>query len=131
MSKGETVYTKSHKQSWWSQIKFYQRHRAAQGKPVSDGWCAHTFQEKFGEWPNGLSDFPMEITPEVSNHIKHKLIKFAKGRERAQQIAKKPVNDLLTPQDYSAHYEPPEGSDGQLIIEAKRKLQKNVNSVSQ
>ena len=131
MSKGETVYTKSHKQSWWSQIKFYQRHRAAQGKPVSDGWCAHTFQEKFGEWPNGLSDFPMEITPEVSNDIKHKLIKCAKGRERAQQIAKKPVNDLLTPQDYSAHYEPPEGSAGQLIIEAKRKLQKNVNSVSQ
>lgn len=131
MSKGETVYTKSHKQSWWSQIKFYQRHRAAQGKPVSDGWCAHTFQEKFGEWPNGLSDFPLEITPEVSNHIKHKLIKFAKGRERAQQIAKKPVNDLLTSQDYSAHYEPPERSDGQLIIEAKRKLQKNVNSVSQ
>ncbi|HBM3072499.1 DEAD/DEAH box helicase [Klebsiella michiganensis] len=131
MSKGETVYTKSHKQSWWSQIKFYQRHRAAQGKPVSDGWCAHTFQEKFGEWPNGLSDFPMEITPEVSNYIKHKLIKFAKGRERAQQIAKKPVNDLLTPQDYSAHYEPPERSAGQLIIEAKRKLQKNVNSVSQ
>ncbi|EMH91076.1 DEAD/DEAH box helicase [Klebsiella pneumoniae] len=131
MSKGETVYTKSHKQSWWSQIKFYQRHRAAQGKPVSDGWCAHTFQEKFGEWPNGLSDFPMEITPEVNNYIKHKLIKFAKGRERVQQIAKKPVNDLLTPQDYSAHYEPPEGSAGQLIIEAKRKLQKNVNSVSQ
>ena len=131
MSKGETVYTKSHKQSWWSQIKFYQRHRAAQGKPVSDGWCAHTFQEKFGEWPNGLSDFPLEITPEVSNHIKHKLIKFAKGRERAQQIAKKPVNDLLTPQDYSAHYEPPEGSDGKIIIEAKRKLQKNVNSASQ
>lgn len=131
MSKGETVYTKSHKQSWWSQIKFYQRHRAAQGKPVNDGWCAHTFQEKFGEWPNGLSDFPLEITPEVSNHIKHKLIKFAKGRERAQQIAKKPVNDLLTPQDYSAHYEPPEGSDGKIIIEAKRKLQKNVNSASQ
>ncbi|MBL6013649.1 DEAD/DEAH box helicase [Klebsiella pneumoniae] len=131
MSKHETVYTKSDKQSWWSQIKFYQRHRAAQGKPVSDGWCAHTFQEKFGEWPNGLSDFPMEITPEVSNHIKHKLIKFAKRRERAQQIAKKPANDLLTPQGYSAHYEPPEGSDGQLIIEAKRKLQKNVNSVSQ
>lgn len=131
MNKGETVYTKSDKQSWWSQIKFYQRHRAAQGKPVSDGWCAHTFQEKFGEWPNGLSDFPMEITPEVSNHIKHKLIKFAKRRERAQQIAKKPANDLLTPQGYSAHYEPPEGSDGQLIIEAKRKLQKNVNSVSQ
>ncbi|MHB5547103.1 hypothetical protein ACYCAD_28500, partial [Klebsiella pneumoniae] len=27
--------------------------------------------------------------------------------------------------------EPPEGSDGQLIIEAKRKFQENVNRVSQ
>ncbi|WP_404881300.1 hypothetical protein, partial [Klebsiella pneumoniae] len=26
---------------------------------------------------------------------------------------------------------PPEGSDGKIIIEAKRKLQKNVNSASQ
>lgn len=131
MSKHETVYTKSDKQSWWSQIKFYQRHRAAQGKPVSDGWCAHTFQEKFGEWPNGLSDFPMEITPEVSNHIKHKLIKFAKRRERLQQMGKKPDQDLFPPPSASINYEPPEGSDGQLIIEAKRKLQKNVNSASQ
>ncbi|HCF8375487.1 TPA: DEAD/DEAH box helicase [Klebsiella pneumoniae] len=131
MSKGEKVYTKSDKQSWWSQIKFYQRHRAAQGKPVSDGWCAHTFQEKFGEWPNGLSDFPMEITPEVSNHIKHKLIKFAKRRERLQQMGKKPDQDLFPPQSASIKYEPPEGSDGQLIIEAKRKFQENVNRVSQ
>lgn len=131
MSKAETVYTRSDKQSWWSQIKFYQRHRAAQGKPVSDGWCAHTFQEKFGEWPNGLSDFPMEITPEVSNHIKHKLIKFAKGRERARQIVKKPENDLFTPRANVIDYELPEGSEGRLIIEAKRKLQKNVNSASQ
>ncbi|HHX7582467.1 DEAD/DEAH box helicase [Klebsiella pneumoniae] len=131
MSKGEKVYTKSDKQSWWSQIKFYQRHRAAQGKPVSDGWCAHTFQEKFGEWPNGLSDFPMEITPEVSNHIKHKLIKFAKRRERLQQMGKKPDQDLFPPPSASIKYEPPEGSDGQLIIEAKRKFQENVNRVSQ
>ncbi|MER4035340.1 ATP-dependent helicase, partial [Klebsiella pneumoniae] len=91
----------------------------------------HTFQEKFGEWPNGLSDFPMEITPEVSNHIKHKLIKFAKRRERLQQMGKKPYQDLFPPPSASINYEPPEGSDGQLIIEAKRKLQKNVNSASQ
>ena len=61
------VVTKQQKQSWWSQIKFYQRQRAAQGKPVSDGWCAHTFKDKFGTWPNGLQDYPMEITPEVIN----------------------------------------------------------------
>ncbi|WON77811.1 DEAD/DEAH box helicase [Serratia sp. UGAL515B_01] len=83
LGKGKRVFTHSDKQAWWSQIKFYQRQRASMGKPVSDGWCSHTFRDKFGEWPNNLSDFPMEITPEVSSYIKHKLIKFAKGREKS------------------------------------------------
>ena len=87
LKKGEKVYTKSDKQSLWSQIKFYQRQRASMGKPVSDGWCAHTFRDKFNEWPNGLSDFPVEITPDVSNYIKHKRIAFAKGREKSAQNA--------------------------------------------
>lgn len=78
------VVTKQQKQSWWSQIKFYQRQRAAQGKPVSDGWCAHTFKDKFGTWPNGLQDYPMEITPEVNNYIKWKQIAFAKDREKSK-----------------------------------------------
>ncbi|EEO8662161.1 DEAD/DEAH box helicase [Salmonella enterica subsp. enterica serovar Rubislaw] len=83
LSKGGKVYTKSDKQSWWSQIKFYQRQRTSMGSPISDGWCAHTFREKFNEWPNNLRDFPMEITPEVSNYIRHKLIRFAKGKGKA------------------------------------------------
>lgn len=83
LGKGKRVFTTSDKQSWWSQIRFYQRQRTSMGKPVSDGWCKHTFHDKFGEWPNDLSDFPMEITPEVSNFIKHKRIAFAKGREKA------------------------------------------------
>ncbi|WP_145533708.1 DEAD/DEAH box helicase [Yersinia alsatica] len=84
LGKGKRVFTQSDKQAWWSQIKFYQRQRTSMGKPVSDGWCSHTFHDKFSEWPNGLSDFPMEITPEVSNFIKHKRIAFAKGREKSQ-----------------------------------------------
>ncbi|ATI93427.1 DEAD/DEAH box helicase [Salmonella enterica] len=79
--------TKAEKQAWWSQIKFYQRQRVSQGKkPVSDGWCANTFRERFDEWPNGLSDFPMEITPTVSNFIRHKLIAYAKGQEKAKRM---------------------------------------------
>ncbi|SQY59873.1 helicase [Escherichia coli] len=96
LSKGATVYTKSDKQSWWSQIKFYQRQRTSMGKPVSDGWCAHTFREKFGEWPNDLSDFPMEITPEVSNYIRHKLIRFAKGKEKEALKSSNPAPDSET-----------------------------------
>ncbi len=52
-------------------------------KPVSDGWCAHTFREKFGEWPNGLSDYPMETGPEVAGYIKAKFIAFSKARGAA------------------------------------------------
>ncbi len=82
LGKGKRAFTQSDKQAWWSQIKFYQRQRSSMGKPVSDGWCSHTFHDKFSEWPNGLSDFPMEITPEVNSYIKHKRISFAKGREK-------------------------------------------------
>jgi hypothetical protein len=78
--------TKAEKQAWWSQIKFYQRQRVSLGKkPVSDAWCAHTFRERFGVWPNGLSDYPMDITPTVSNFIKHKRISFAKRIEAQQR----------------------------------------------
>lgn len=82
LGKGKRAFTQSDKQAWWSQIKFYQRQRSSMGKPVSDGWCSHTFHDKFSEWPNGLSDFPMEITPKVNSYIKHKRISFAKGREK-------------------------------------------------
>ncbi|HAS1807028.1 TPA: DEAD/DEAH box helicase [Enterobacter hormaechei subsp. xiangfangensis] len=81
--------TKAEKQAWWSQIKFYQRQRVSMGKkPVSDAWCAHTFRERFGEWPNGLSDYPIDITPTVSNFITHNLIAFARQREKEQRLQK-------------------------------------------
>lgn len=73
--------TKQDKQAWWSQLMFYQRERELQGKPVSRGWCAHTFKDKFGAWPNGLQDFPMQLSPEVSNYIRGKRIRFAKSAQ--------------------------------------------------
>ncbi|OCA55160.1 DEAD/DEAH box helicase [Photorhabdus namnaonensis] len=80
----DRIYSKKEKQSWWSQIKYYQRQRANQGKPISDNWCKHTFRDKFSEWPNGLNDHPVEITPEVNNFIKWKLIAYAKSQEKKQ-----------------------------------------------
>ncbi|TDB57217.1 DEAD/DEAH box helicase, partial [Photorhabdus khanii] len=84
LSGKDHTYSKKEKQGWWSQIKYYQRQRANQGKPVSDGWCAHTFKSKFSEWPNGLDDYPVELTPEVHNFIKWKLIAYAKSQEKKQ-----------------------------------------------
>lgn len=79
----EKIYTKAQKQSWWSQIKGYQRLRILKGKPLSDGWASHTFRDKFGEWPKGLYDFPMETGPEVSGFIKSKFIAFSKSKGAA------------------------------------------------
>ncbi len=90
----EKIYTREEKQSWWSQIKFYQRQRAETGKPISDGWCAHTFKKKFGVWPRNLHDTPAEITPEVSNYIRSKQIAWAKAQEKQQS---KPENTESTP----------------------------------
>ncbi|EOW3224888.1 ATP-dependent helicase, partial [Escherichia coli] len=42
-------------------------------------------RERFNEWPRNLSDYPMEITPVVSNFIKHKQIAFVKRREKEQR----------------------------------------------
>lgn len=84
LSKKERTYTREDKQSWWSQLKYYQNQRATQGKPISDGWVANTFKDKFGVWPQGFHNTPQEITPEVSNFIKYKQIAFAKSRKKAQ-----------------------------------------------
>ena len=78
----------SRETSRWSQIKFYQRQRVSLGKSLSAMRCSHTFRERFGVWPNGLSDYPMDITPTVSNFIKHKQISFAKQREKEQRLQK-------------------------------------------
>ncbi|MCX8967389.1 DEAD/DEAH box helicase [Erwinia psidii] len=73
-------YTRHEMQCWWSQLRFYQRQRAMSGKPVSDGWCKHTFHDKFGVWPRSLHDNPMQVSPEVNNFIKWKQIKYAKKK---------------------------------------------------
>lgn len=78
----QKVYSIEEKQHWWSQIKYYQHERVIIGKPISDGWCAHTFKKKFGIWPKGLHNNPIQITPEVSNFIRSKQIAWAKGQEK-------------------------------------------------
>lgn len=87
IKKAKVTVTPEMKQSWWSQILYYQRTRSMQGKPVSDGWCAHTYKQKFGVWPRGLHRTPKEMTPEVSNFIKSKNIAFAKAKQKEQRNA--------------------------------------------
>ncbi len=89
LSKKERIYTQAEKQSFYSQLKYYQNQRAAQGKTISNGWVFYTFKEKFGVEPRGCHDTPQELTPEVSNFIKHKQIAWAKSRKKAGQPQQK------------------------------------------
>ncbi|MBI6547817.1 DEAD/DEAH box helicase [Xenorhabdus lircayensis] len=85
LSTKERTYTQAEKQSFYSQLKYYQNQRATQGKFLSDWWVKYTFKEKFGDLPRGLHDTPQELTPEVNNFIRHKQIAWAKSRKKAEQ----------------------------------------------
>ncbi|EED1397920.1 DEAD/DEAH box helicase [Escherichia coli] len=83
VNKGKREYSREEKQRWWSEIKGYQNYRNATGKPLSDGWCAHTYKEKFGVWPKGFSNAPLQPSVEVCNFIRSKNIAYARGRKKA------------------------------------------------
>jgi len=70
------------KQELYSELLGFQRERAAQGKPVSDGYISHTYRDRTGVWPKGLQRYPKVPSIETRNFIKHKNIKFAKGKAR-------------------------------------------------
>ncbi|MDB4726117.1 DEAD/DEAH box helicase family protein [bacterium] len=54
----------------------------AKSKKYSDGWAAHVFKEKFGEWPSGLDrSHAVEPTTEVKNYLQYRNIKRAKSKQ--------------------------------------------------
>ena len=71
------------KADFYRQLIGYQHQRAAEGKPVSDGYIAHTYRDKTGVWPKGMPRDPLPPGPEVISYIQHKNIKFAKSRAKA------------------------------------------------
>lgn len=75
-------YTANDKQQFWSELKYYQREKATQGKNLSDGWCANTYKKKFGVWPRGLDDEILETSPETRNYILSGFIAYKKQMER-------------------------------------------------
>lgn len=88
LMKGEKrALTPSEKQAIWSEIKGYQKERELAGKPLSDGWCAHTYKDYTGVFPRGLNDIPREPGATIRNFIKSKFIRFAKGKAKGASKA--------------------------------------------
>lgn len=65
------------KQSFWSGALFIARERG-----YKRGWAAHLYKQKFGVWPQGLTEKPEYPTQSVSNFIRSRNIAFAKLRQR-------------------------------------------------
>ena len=74
--KNNLLYTKEQKQDFLGELYL---HAHLKGK--SKGWVSHTYKSKFGVFPNKIMPkLATEISPEVSGHIKHCAIKYAKSK---------------------------------------------------
>lgn len=47
----------------------------------SEGWAAHRYKEKFGNWPNGMAKVPIPPHPEVVRFDKYCRIRYAKSKQ--------------------------------------------------
>jgi superfamily II DNA or RNA helicase len=68
------------KQRWYSMLLFHARRRG-----FKEGWAANQYRQRFGVWPLGLSDYPVEPDGEVMGYIQHAMIRYAKGRASHEQ----------------------------------------------
>lgn len=74
--KGSIKPKKVDKQQFWSELMGYKEQMKANGKNYSDGYYSHKYKEKFGVWPRGLTDDPIEPSATLLGSIKAQQIAF-------------------------------------------------------
>lgn len=80
---------KAEKQDFYSQLIY-----VCESRGYSEGWVANNYKDKFGVWPRGLEWTSKEPSIEVSSWIKHKQIKFAKGKEKREALGRARLQTL-------------------------------------
>lgn len=85
---GKKAPTTAEKQQFYSELCGYRDERKAAGKNYSDGWIAHKFKAKYGEWPNGLALTPLEPSISFRGWMKSQNIRYAKGRAKGNKTLK-------------------------------------------
>jgi DNA repair protein RadD len=78
---GGQVSSRAEKQIVWSMLCQIVNERGY--KP---GWAGWKFKEKFGVWPRGLDDSPMEPSPTLLRWLRSRQIAYAKGKKKAEEI---------------------------------------------
>jgi DNA repair protein RadD len=69
-------HSKEDKQSWYSMTQYMVKYHG-----WSSGRAAHTYKEKFGIWPKGLSDTPVPPSNDFNKAVKAALIRYLKGKK--------------------------------------------------
>ena len=65
------------KQRWYSGFLY-----VAESRGYKAGWAANKYRDRFGVWPRGLDDAPMQPAADISSWIKSRDIAWAKSRLR-------------------------------------------------
>lgn len=73
--------TKDTKQHFYSQLL-----HVANERGYSVGWVSHKYKDMFGVWPRGLNEVPAAPSTAVLLWLKSRQIRFAKAREKAQEV---------------------------------------------
>jgi superfamily II DNA or RNA helicase len=49
-------------------------------KPYKKGFAAQMYRGKYGVWPKGLKEYPIEPSAETQNYVTHRLIAYSRRR---------------------------------------------------
>ena len=78
----KTKATKVDKQQFYSELLGVQAQSQFSKKPMSDGYLANLYKEKFKVWPKSLNKTIVQPTPLVLGFIKSRQIAFSKRQQR-------------------------------------------------
>ena len=73
-----SVSKKPEQQTFYGELVYYARLRG-----YKEGWAAHKYKEKYGSFPNGLSNEPITTSTKTSNWIRSRNIAWAKSKSKA------------------------------------------------
>lgn len=71
--------SQAERQRFYSELLGY-----AQQRGKKPGWAAHSYRERFGEFPRGVLPHPIEPTPETRGWVQHRNIRNAKRAAKAK-----------------------------------------------
>lgn len=72
---------KDDKQSFYSELIYIAKERN-----YNPNWASHKYREKFGVWPRGLYEQPLQPSVKTLNWVRHKNIAFAKSKFKGRSL---------------------------------------------